>query len=76
MKLDSMNKKNQYKFLYDVLGNSIIVENLINEDCSENNQKGNILINPKKEQYLKFTFLIILEIIAKTILLLFILNQE
>ena len=56
MKLDSMNKKNQYKFLYDVLGNSIIVENLINEDCSENNQKGNILINPKKEQYLKFTF--------------------
>ena len=40
MKLDSMNKKNQYKFLYDVLGNSIIVENLINEDCSENNQKG------------------------------------
>lgn len=51
-----MNKKNQYKFLYDVLGNSIIVENLINEDCSENNQKGNILINPKKEQYLKFTF--------------------
>ena len=56
MKLDSMNKKNQYKFLYDVLGNSIIVENLINEDCSENNQKGNILINQKKEQYLKFTF--------------------
>ena len=31
MKLDSMNKKNQYKFLYDVLGNSIIVENLIKE---------------------------------------------
>ncbi len=57
MKLDSMNKKNQYKFLYDVLGNSIIVENLIKE------------LKPKN-------FRVSLEIIAKTILLLFILNQE
>lgn len=55
---NNMDKKNQYKFLYDVLGNSIIIEDLsvTNNNSSEDNQTGNILINPKKEQYLKFTF--------------------
>lgn len=55
---NNMDKKNQYKFLYDVLGNSIIVENLslTKENSSEDNQKSNILINPRAEQYLKFTF--------------------
>lgn len=55
---NNMDKKNQYKFLYDVLGNNIIIEDLsvTNNNSSEDNQTGNILINPKKEQYLKFTF--------------------
>lgn len=55
---NNMEKKNQYKFLYDVLGSSITIEdlNVKNDNGSKDKQKGNILINPKKEQYLKFTF--------------------
>lgn len=55
---NNMEKKNQYKFLYDVLGSSITIEdlNVKNDNGSKDKQKGNILINPNKEQYLKFTF--------------------
>lgn len=55
---NNMEKTNQYKFLYDVLGSSITIEvvEVKNDNGSIDKQKGNILINPKKEQYLKFTF--------------------
>lgn len=52
---NNMDKKNQYKFLYDMLGSSIVVQDL-SQNKSGYNKYKEIEIDPTKEQYLQYTF--------------------
>lgn len=52
---DNIDKKNQYKFLYDMLGSNIVVKDL-SQNRSGYNKYQEIEIDPTKEQYLQYTF--------------------